>query len=137
MNHVEELSDPVISMILDGKKKAEVVFRKSSTPPINCIKEEDQIYFRSRDGYAIAKANVTKVENHKNLNPKKAMKLLESNVDLFPTKMNKERDIYFKYATVFWFDNLQEIKPFNLKISKDENNGWIQVEDINLYNAGK
>ena len=132
MHHVEEMSKNSLDNILDGKKKAEVVFRRTDLPPYNCIRETDQIFFQSKDGFTVAKADVTKVENFKNLDPKAAKKLLEDNkMDLVPTTMNLERDIYFKYATVFWFSNLQELKPFTLRVNKDQMGGWIQIADIN------
>ena len=128
MQHIEKLSKASIDDILEGKKKAEVVFLKERKPPMECVQEDDEIYFQSKDGFAVAKADVTCVKEFEDLTPESAMELLEKHkAAVLPTVLNKERDIYFKYAMLFYFENVREIKPFYI----DEiGNGWIQTTDI-------
>jgi len=129
MQHIERLSRASIDDILEGKKKAEVVFLKERKPPLECISKCDEIYFQSRDGYAIAKAEVTCVKEFEDLTPETATELLEAHkAAVLPTVLNTERDIYFKYAMLFYFEKVREIKPFF--IDDSNNNGWIQTSDI-------
>ena len=137
MQHIEKLNRKSIDHILEGRKTAEVVFTKEEKPPLDTLSEEDEIYFQSKDGFAVAKADVTKVEEFKDLTPEKAQEILETHKGvILPTLLNKERDIYFKYATLFWFENVREIKPFY--IEENASNGWIQTQDIeNLMKNGR
>ena len=41
--------------------------------------------------------------------------------------------IYSNKAMLVWIENLQEIKPFRLKDGLVTSNGWIMVDDINLF----
>jgi ASC-1-like (ASCH) protein len=136
MQHIERLSTASIDDILEGKKKAEVIFMKERKPPMECVTESDEIYFQSKDGFAVAKANVTCVKEFDDLTPESALEMLETHQDaILPTVLNKERDIYFKYAMLFYFDNVQEIKPFFIE---DNGNGWIQTTDIDeMINSGR
>ena len=128
MQHIERLSKASIDDILEGKKKAEVVFLKERKPPLECVKETDEIYFQSKDGFAVAKAEVTCVKEFEDLTPEKALEILDTHqTAILPTVLNKERDIYFKFAMLFYFDKVQEIKPFFIE---DNGNGWIQTSDI-------
>ena len=85
-----------------------------------------------KDGFAIAKAKVGKVENYKDLTPKKATEILEEHKEeISPTNIMFERDIYYRYATFIWLEKLYEIRPFRVK--KDNNNPtkWCMTEDVN------
>jgi len=130
MQHVEKLTRATIHNILEGKKCAEMVFLKERKPPMECLHESDEVFFQSKDGFAIAKASVTKVEEFDDLTPEKAQGLLEEHkTEILPTLLNLERDIYFQYATLFWFDHVTEIRPFFIS---DNINGWLQTADIEM-----
>jgi ASC-1-like (ASCH) protein len=132
MDHVAELTREPLEKIIKGKRKIEPVFTREAKPPYDSINVDDTVYFKMKDGFAIAKAKVSKVENYKDLTPEMASDILEQHKeDISPSEMMFERDIYFRFATLIWLEKLYEIKPFRVK--KDYNNPtcWCVIEDIN------
>lgn len=134
MHHVEKLNRRSLENVLEGKKRIEIVFQKEKTPPFNCIAEEDEIFFQSKDGYAVAKADITKVEEFTDLGQDEVKEMLEKyKAEMMPTEANLERDIYSKFATVFWFENVREIRPFFVNTQQGNMRGWLQTKDIIQY----
>ncbi|MCK5562499.1 MAG: ASCH domain-containing protein [Thermoplasmata archaeon] len=133
MEHVHELSREPLEKILTGNRKIEPVFTREEKAPYKNVAENDIIYFKLRDGYAVAKATVKKVENYNNLTPEKAKQLIEDHEEeILPENRMLERDIYFNYATLIWLEKLFEIKPFRVKKGNGEFSNWTTIEDINL-----
>jgi len=132
MDHVAELTREPLEKIIKGKRKIEPIFSREAKPPYGSIEVDDTVYFKMKDGFAIAKAKVGKVESFKNLTPKKAADIIEEHKEeISPSEIMFERDIYYKYATLIWLEKLYEIKPFRVK--KDYNNptSWCVIDDIN------
>ena len=126
-----ELGKDQITMLLRGSKKIEPKFMKEKMPPYESIHEEDTIYFQVKDGYAVAKASVSKVENYCNLTPDKVIKLIEENKEaLCPNDRLMEKAVKSKYGTFVWLNQLQEIRPFRIKKDRDTTN-WMSVDDVN------
>lgn len=133
MQHVHELSREPLEKILTGNRKIEPVFTRENRAPFNNVQENDIIYFKLRDGYAVAKATVKKVENYKDLTPEKAKQLIEEHEEeIMPENRMFERDIYFNYATLIWLEKLFEVKPFRIKKRNGAFSNWTTTEDINL-----
>jgi hypothetical protein len=132
MDHVAELNREPLEKIIKGERTVEPVFSREMRPPFNSVNVDDTVYFKIKDGFAIAKAKVKKVENFKNLTPEKATEILEEHKEeIKPTNILFERDIYYKYATLIWLENLYEIKPFKIKRNISERTKWCSIEDIN------
>ncbi len=132
MDHVAVLTREPLEKIIKGERKIEPIFTREEHPPYDSINVDDTVYFKMKDGFAIAKAKVSKVENFKNLTPEKATQIIEDHKEeISPSDIMFERDIYYKYATLIWLEKLYEIKPFRIK--KDTNNptNWCIVEDVN------
>ena len=132
MDHVAELTREPLEKIIKGKRKIEPIFSREAKAPFGKIAVDDTVYFKMKDGFAIAKAKVSKVETFKNLTPKKAADIIEEHKEeISPSEIMFERDIYYKYATLIWLEKLYEIKPFRVK--KDYNNptSWCIIDDIN------
>ena len=132
MDHVHELNREPLEKILTGNRSIETVFTRSEKAPYNTVQENDTIYFKLRDGYAVAKATVKKVEKFDELTPEKATEIIkEHEEEISPENRMFERDIYFNFATLIWLDNLFEIKPFRVKRNNGEFSKWTTVNDIN------
>jgi ASC-1-like (ASCH) protein len=132
MDHVAELNREPLEKIIKGERTLEPVFNREQKAPYKSISIDDTVYFKIKDGFAIAKAKVKKVEHFNNLTPKKATEILEEHKEeIKPTNIMLERDIYYKYATLIWFDKLYEIKPFRVKRDTFKPSNWCSVEDIN------
>ena len=131
MDHVAEYNRNPLSKMVTGSRKAAVHFLKKMEPPFESIGEEDTLYMTTRDGITIAKAEVEKVENFKDLNPEMAKQIITEHKDeISPTQIMLERDIYRKYLTIIWLKNLQEMTPFTIS-PKYKHQQWVSVEDIN------
>ena len=136
MDHVTELHEGPLELILKGDKTVETRFFKGSGEPavFNNINIDDTLYLKLKGGYTVAKANVTKVELLKDLTPDRITEVLTSHKDeILPTDRMLEGDIYSDFAMLVWFDNLQEIRPFRLKDGVETSNGWIMLDDINDF----
>lgn len=132
MDHVAELSRDPLEKIIKGKRTIEPIFTRERKPPFNSVNVDDTVYFKMKDGFAIAKAKVKKVESYKNLTPEKATEIIEQHKEeINPSDIMYERDIYYKYATLIWLENLYEIKPFRVKRNSANPSNWSIVEDIN------
>ena len=132
MDYIVELGKDQITKLLTGSKKIEPKFMKEKLPPYDCINEEDTIYFKVKDGYAIAKASVNKVENYSNLTPERVIDLINLNKEeLCPTDNLMEKAVKSKYGTFVWLNQLQEIRPFRVKRPVKETTNWTSVDDVN------
>jgi len=132
MDHVVELNREPLEKIIKRERTVEPIFSREKKPPFKSVNVDDTIYLKIKDGFAIAKAKVTKVEDYQNLTPEIATKLIEEHKEeIKPTNIMFERDIYYKYATLIWLDNLYEIKPFRIKRNSAKPSNWCVVEDIN------
>jgi len=132
MDHVAELTREPLEKIIKGERKIEPIFIREETPPFKAINVDDTVYFKMKDGFAIAKATVSKVENYEDLTPEKATEIIEEHrEEISPSEIMFERDIYYKYATLIWIDKLYEIKPFRVRRDSTNPSSWCMVEDIN------
>jgi ASC-1-like (ASCH) protein len=132
MDHVAELNREPLEKIIKGERTIEPIFSRELKPPFKAIDVDDTVYFKIKDGFAIAKAKVTKVENYEDLTPEKAQEIIEEHKEeIRPTNIIFERDIYYKYATLIWLDNLYEIKPFRVKRNSANPSNWCVTDDIN------
>ena len=132
MDHVAILNKEPLEKIIKGKRTIEPVFIREKKPPYDSVHVDDTVYFKMKDGFAIAKAKVAKVENYTDLTPKKATKIIEEHKEeINPSDLMFERDIYYKYATLIWLEKLYEIRPFRVKRDSAIPSSWSVVEDIN------
>lgn len=132
MDHIVELGKDQITMLLRGSKTIEPKFMKEKMPPYESINEDDTIYFQVKDGYAVAKANVSKVENYCNLTPDRVVGLIEDNKEqLCPTERMVEKASKSKFGTFVWLNQLQEIRPFRIKRDYGTTTNWMIVDDVN------
>lgn len=132
MQHIAEMGKRSLGKILSGTRTVEPLFLKKPEAPFNSVKENDTIFLKSVDGFAVAKATVKKVENYEDLEPERAMDILNKYKDnIKPDELMITKDIYCPYATLLWLDNVQEISPFRVIVPPDsENPRWIRVEDV-------
>ena len=132
MDHVAELNREPLEKIIKGERTIEPIFTREEKPPFQAVSVDDTVYFKIKDGFAIAKAKVKKVENYNDLTPEKATEIIEEyKEEIKPSNIMFERDIYYKYATLIWLENLYEIKPFRIKRNTANPSNWCVVEDIN------
>ena len=132
MEYIAEMGRSAIGMILSGRRKINPVFMKKPDMPFDILSENDTLYFRSVDGYAVAKATIRKVEHHSDLTPQKVEGIFkEYKADIHPDEIMMSRSLYSSYATLMWLDNVQEIPPFRVLIPPEEmNSKWITIRDI-------
>jgi len=131
MNHIAEYSKQTIEYFLDGTKSVD--FRASREPrlPYNSVNEEDVIYLKNREGFTVAKAKVTKVEEYKDLTPDELKDIVEKyHKEIKPTSKNLDSDVFNKYATFIWIEDLQEIRPFRIRNDDQQHTSWRMVDDI-------
>jgi hypothetical protein len=136
MDHVTELHEGPLESILRGDKTIETRFFRNGSDPLvfDNIHVDDTLYLKLKGGYTVAKANVSKVEILHDLTPDRVTELLDEHKgEILPTERMYEGDIYSNKAMLVWMENLQEIKPFRLKDGLVTSNGWIMVDDINLF----
>jgi ASC-1-like (ASCH) protein len=132
MDHIAELGKDPLEKIIKGKRTIEPIFVREEKPPFNAVQVDDTVYFKMKDGFAIAKAKVAKVENYDDLTPEKATEIIEEHKEeINPSDIMFERDIYYKYATLIWLEKLYEIRPFRVKKDTIAPSNWCMVEDIN------
>jgi len=132
MDHVAELNKEPLEKIIKGERTIEPVFIREERPPFDSIDVDDTVYFKMKDGFAIAKAKVSKVENYKDLTPEKASEIIEEHkTEIAPSEIMFERDIYYKYATLIWLEKLYEIRPFRVRKDNVNPSNWCITEDIN------
>jgi len=132
MEHVVEMNKETLESVLKGNKIIETRFAQEKRPPYSCVHEDDTIYLKMKGGYTVAKANVSKVEEFQDLTPKEAEGLLNLYRDeIKPTTRMFDKDIYSRYATFIWMENVQEIRPFGIMNMGNHNPSWMMVEDIN------
>ena len=134
MEHIAELGTPILERLLNGDMKLTMRFSRSSNTPYDQVNEDDVIYFKSPDGYAVARAKVAKVERISDLTPDRVMELVEKYKDetyISPLALEKQK--YSKYVTLIWFSDLHEIRPFKVKLPNGANSKWLTVDDVNKY----
>ena len=137
MQHIAELGKRSLGKILSGKRKVEPLFQRKPDLPLRSVIENDVIFLKSTDGYAIAKACVKKVEHFDGLEPDAAMEIIDRyKDDISPDELMMSKDIYSPFATLLWLDNVQEIKPFRVMVPPDTTNPrWISVTDVTKLRA--
>jgi ASC-1-like (ASCH) protein len=132
MDHVAELGRKPLEKIIKGERTIEPIFSREKQAPFDKVNVDDTVYFKMKDGFAIAKANVKKVETFNDLTPEMATEIIEMHKEeISPTDIMFDRDIYYKYATLIWLEKLYEIKPFRIKRDMNSATNWCITEDIN------
>lgn len=123
--------------ILTGEKTVESRWYKAKYAPWDRIKAEDTIYFKDSGEPVTVKAKVVKVLQFANLTPEKTGQILAKygKADLGTSHIIPEIREYVSgknYAIFVFFDNVEEIQPFEIdKRGYGMMSAWIAVDDIN------
>lgn len=122
--------------ILSGEKTVESRWYKSKYAPWDRIKSGDIIYFKDSSEPVTVKAKVTKVLQFDNLNSQKTEQILAKygKADLGTNHIMPEIREYVSgknYCVFIFFDNVEEIEPFNInKSGFGVMSAWISVDNI-------
>jgi len=123
--------------ILTGEKTVESRWYKSRHVPWDRLKSGDIIYFKDSGEPVTVKAKVVKVLQFANLTPEKTGQILTKygKADLGTSHIIPEIREYVSgknYAIFVFFDNVEEIQPFEIdKRGYGMMSAWIAVDDIN------
>ena len=139
MDHVAIMKKSwgLIPKILNGTKVAESRWYKSRITPWNRIKKGHNIYFKNSGEAITVKAKVTKAIQYEVPNNSKALKIMKKHAekDLGIKEIPSEILNYVKdkkYAVIVFFDQVEEIKPFNIdKTGFGAMAAWITIDNIN------
>jgi ASC-1-like (ASCH) protein len=136
--HLAILQEPYLTMLIDGRKTCESRFSLKRIAPYNQIEIGDLVYFKRSSGPIIAKAIVKSrlfkhLEGliiHKNRridtwNPNDTAESLfkQYNHEICATPEYMESKQTAKFATLIWFEKIEQIKPFEWKQAGQQ--GWI------------
>ena len=143
MDHVAIMKKEwgLIPKILNGEKKLESRWYINKYRPWDGITEGDIVYFKNSSEPVTVKAQVAKVMQYSDINPKIVRELLwkfaeddglgidENELDKFYTLFKNKR-----YAMFIYLKNPQRIaKPFHIdKTGFGAMSAWITVSDISL-----
>ena len=122
--------------ILSGQKKIESRWYKARYPPWNTIKPGDIIYFKNSGEPVTIKAEVSKVIQFSDLNPKKVKCILNKygqqdglGIEEIPKFFEIFKDK--KYCILIFLKNPQKIKPFEIdKTGFGMMAAWISIDNI-------
>ena len=121
--------------ILAKEKTIESRWYKSKHSPWDNIKAGETVYFKDSGDHVRIKAEVEKVIQFSNLNPKKIKEILyKYGKDLGITNIPKFVKFFKhkKYCILIFLRNPQKIKPFGIdKTGFGIMSAWITVDDIN------
>ncbi len=138
MDHVAIMrkSWGLIPKILDGRKKIESRWGINKCSPWGKVKVGDTVYFKNSGEPVTVVAEVSKVQEFENLNPKKVREVLEKyGGDDGISISGLEETIKWArkkhYCTLIYLKNPRKIKPFNIdKTGHGAGAAWICVNDI-------
>lgn len=126
----------LIPKILDGRKKIESRWGINRCPPWGKVKVGDTIYFKNSGEPIIVVAEVSKVQEFENLNPKKVREILEKyggndGISVYSLEETIKWARKKRYCTLIYLTNPKEIKPFNIdKTGFGAGAAWISVSNI-------
>lgn len=138
MNHVAIMKKEwgLTPKIAVGEKTVESRWYKSRINPWNRIKPGDSLYFKDSGAPVTIKATVTRVDQYEIKNNKHALEILSkyASEDLGTKTIAKSIKDYVlnkKYAVFIHFDNVQNVKPFDIdKKGFGLQCAWISVDSI-------
>ncbi len=139
MDHVAVMKKSwgLTERILTGEKTIESRWYKSKYSPWNKIKPGDTVYFKDSGKPVSIRASVIEVLQFDNLTTKKTEQILSKygKTDLGTSHIMPEIKKYVankKYCILVFFNNVGEIKPFNIdKTGFGNMSTWISVDNIN------
>lgn len=122
--------------ILVGQKKIESRWYMMRRKPWNCIFEGETVYFKNSGEPVRMKAEVSKVVQFSDLNPRKVQEILKQygeddglEKEDIPEFYNRFKDK--KYCILIFLKNPVEIQPFDInKVGFGMMSAWITVDDI-------
>lgn len=132
MDHVAIMSKSfgdLIDQVLTGKKTVESRWSKNKIAPWNKIKIGEKVYFKNAGGPVIAVAEVEKVLQFDNLNPKKIRDILNK-WPLVDYEWAKSKN----YCVLIFLKNPRPVKPFKIdKTGFGTGAAWMCVENIEKH----
>ena len=138
MDHVAIMrkSWGLIPKILDGRKKIESRWGINKCSPWGKVKAGDTVYFKNSGEPVTVSTKVSKIQEFKNLNPKKVREILKKyGGDDGISTSNLEETVKWakkkRYCTLIYLMNPRKIKPFNIdKTGFGSAAAWLCVKDI-------
>ena len=127
----------LLNMIKSGRKIAESRWYKNRVTPWNKIKVGDTLFFKDSGHSVTLKAYVTRIIQYQVEDNNHAINILRHHAkdDLGFEQIPPEIKNYIKnkkYAIFIWFNNVVDIKPFEIdKTGFGSQSAWITVDDIN------
>jgi len=123
--------------ILDGRKKIESRWYLSKRAPWNKIKKDETVYFKNSGEPVKMKAEVAKVLQFCDLNPKKVKELLNKYDNADGLEKAKIAEFFSrfkdkKYCLLIFLKNPVKIRPFDIdKTGFGAMAAWIVIDNMN------
>jgi len=98
------------------------------------VNENDTVYFSSPNGYAVAKANVQRVQQFNDLDPGRVKCIIEEVREQMADAPDVEmdpRELYAEALSLIWYENVQEIPPTLIDRQVTfRSGGWVSIKDF-------
>jgi len=122
----------LLPRIISGEKTIESRWYQTKRTPYNNIKSGDTVYFKDSGDKVKVKATVDKALFFADLTETKIKDILKNYAKGICMKSEySEKFLKYKYITLIFLKNVEEIKPFDIDKSGFGNAcAWITVDDI-------
>lgn len=145
MHHVAIMKKDwgLIEKILEGTKTVESRWYKTKRSPWDKIKPGDTVYFKDSGSPVTVKAVASRVKQYTVGGNKHALEIMKTHAleDLGTLEISTPLMEYItnkKYAVFVWFDNVEEVEPFDIdKTDFGMQSAWLSVEDVSQVRVGK
>jgi ASC-1-like (ASCH) protein len=122
----------LLPKIISGEKTIESRWYKTRRTPYNNIKAGDIIYFKDSGEFVTVKAVVDKALFFADLTEHKIREILKRYAkDIAISPDYSEKYLKYKYITLIFLKNIEEIKPFDIdKTGFGNACAWMTVDDV-------
>jgi predicted transcriptional regulator len=141
MDHVAFMNKKwkMIEKILNGQKTIESRWYLKKRCPVDCIKKNDNIYFKNSGEKIVAKAKVDKIITYNDLTPKVVKEVLDQyskEIGIEKSETEEYFDLFKnkKYCILIYLKNVEKITyPFDINKSKAgycDRAAWVTTDNI-------
>ena len=134
MDHIAILDKKrkLLPKIISGEKKIESRWYQTRRTPYNNIKTGDTVYFKDSGEFVTVKATVDKTLFFADLTEHKIREILKKYAkDIAISPEYSEKYSKYKYITLMFLKNVEEIRPFDIDKSGFGNAcAWLTLPDI-------
>lgn len=136
MDHVVFLNKKFkgLEKILEGSKRAETRWAKGKRSPYGQVNKGDRLFFKDSGNPVKLTAEVVDVMYFSKLEKEEIERVInEYNNKICMSQEEIETTLQKKSGSIIFFDNVKEIKPFEIdKSNYSSMADWIIIEDVNM-----